>query len=93
MNRNRKEWAAVKPDAFLDGSIVQARNIIEMMQQDIDRLYRNIAELEAVLSPFGKTEIWSHIDSDLCVVSGSEYGVNVIADDFRHAHAALRGRS
>jgi len=38
MNRTREQWAAVKPDSFLDGSIVQARNVIEMMQQDIAEL-------------------------------------------------------
>jgi hypothetical protein len=38
MNRTLDAWALVKPDAFLTGSIVQARNIIEMMQQDIAKL-------------------------------------------------------
>lgn len=38
MNRTRQQWAAINPDAFLDGSLVQARNVIEMMQQDIAEL-------------------------------------------------------
>lgn len=38
MNRTLEQWAAVKPDAFLTGSIQQARNVIEMMQQDIAAL-------------------------------------------------------
>lgn len=47
-NRTVEEWALVKPDAFLAGSIVQARNVIEMAVKDIaalaadrDRMARN----------------------------------------------------
>jgi hypothetical protein len=35
MNHTIAEWTKVKPDAFLDGSIVQARNVIEMLLQDL----------------------------------------------------------
>lgn len=38
MHRTPEQWASIKPDAFLTGSIQQARNIIEMMQQDIAAL-------------------------------------------------------
>jgi hypothetical protein len=38
INRTLEKWALVRPDAFLDGSIVQARNVIEMAQQDIATL-------------------------------------------------------
>ena len=47
LNRAREQWAKLKPDAFLTGSIVQARNVLEMAQQDIERLYRRIDQLEA----------------------------------------------
>jgi hypothetical protein len=30
-----ERWALVKPDAFLNGSIVQARNVLEMALHDI----------------------------------------------------------
>jgi hypothetical protein len=38
LNKDPESWARVKPDAFLDGNIVQARNVIEMAVQDIGRL-------------------------------------------------------
>lgn len=38
LNKDPESWARVKADAFLDGSIVQARNVIEMAVQDIARL-------------------------------------------------------
>lgn len=38
LHRSPEEWAKVIPDAFLTGSIQQARNVIEMMQQDIAKL-------------------------------------------------------
>jgi hypothetical protein len=38
MNKDVEAWACVVPDAFLTGSIVQARNVIEMACQDIARL-------------------------------------------------------
>lgn len=48
LNLTVERWAAVKPDAFLTGSIVQARNVLEMATQDIallaaerDRIERN----------------------------------------------------
>ena len=41
-----QRWAAVRPDAFLDGSIQQARNTIEDMQKDIAFLVRLLAEKE-----------------------------------------------
>jgi hypothetical protein len=41
--RTPEQWAKIRPDAFLDGSIVQARNIIEMMQQDIAKLANQLA--------------------------------------------------
>lgn len=38
LNKDPESWARVKPDAFLTGSIVQARNVIEMAVQDIAKL-------------------------------------------------------
>ena len=49
MHRTLEAWAKVKPNAFLDGSIVQARNVIEMAQQDI-------AQLGAALDAFIKAD-------------------------------------
>lgn len=39
MHRTREQWEAVNPDAFLTGSIDQARNVIEMARADILRLH------------------------------------------------------
>ena len=47
LNRTRAQWALLKPDAFLTGSIVQARNVLEMAHKDIELLYRRIDQLEA----------------------------------------------
>lgn len=48
LNLTVERWAAVQPDAFLTGSIVQARNVLEMALHDIallaadrDRIERN----------------------------------------------------
>ena len=43
MHRTEAQWAAVNPSAFLDGSIVQAKNVIEMARADILRLYAALA--------------------------------------------------
>lgn len=48
MNRTREAWKKVKPDAFLAGSIQQARNIIEMMQQDIAELYGEFDKIDKI---------------------------------------------
>ena len=45
--KSSEQWALVKPDAFLSGSIVQARNVIEMMQQDIAELHKEVHRLES----------------------------------------------
>ena len=47
LNRDPQAWAKVVPDAFLDGSIVQARNVIEMATQDIAALDSERKHLEA----------------------------------------------
>jgi hypothetical protein len=56
MNHDHESWARVKPDAFLTGSIVQARNVIEMAVQDIATLAaerdRAIADLARWRSAF-----------------------------------------
>ena len=49
LNRTPEQWAQIKPDAFLDGSIVQARNVIEMAQQDIHWLSQELAEARALV--------------------------------------------
>ncbi len=50
MHRTPEQWAAVKPDAFLTGSIQQARNVIEMMQQDIATLARDLEKANTEFS-------------------------------------------
>lgn len=45
LNKDPESWARVKPDAFLTGSIVQARNVIEMALQDIAALAAEIRRL------------------------------------------------
>lgn len=45
LNRTREQWQAVRPDAFLTGSIVQARNVIEMARADILVLFELVEEL------------------------------------------------
>lgn len=47
MHRTPQQWANVKPDAFLTGSIQQARNVIEMMQRDIAALVRESDKMRA----------------------------------------------
>jgi Tfp pilus assembly protein PilN len=44
LNVEVEAWAKVVPDAFLDGSIVQARNVIEMAVQDIAALAAELAK-------------------------------------------------
>ena len=41
-----ERWALVKPDAFLTGSIVQARNVIEMALHDIAVLHAEVLRLQ-----------------------------------------------
>jgi hypothetical protein len=48
LNRSPQEWAKVNPDAVVAGSTAQARNVIEMMQQDIARLAVGFAPAEDV---------------------------------------------
>ena len=45
LNLTPETWAQVRPDAFLDGSIVQARNVLEMALQDIAKLAAENAQL------------------------------------------------
>ena len=47
MNKTLEQWAKVVPDAFLSGSIVQARNVIEMALQDIAELNKEIIKLKS----------------------------------------------
>lgn len=47
LNKDAESWARVKPDAFLTGSIVQARNVIEMALQDIAALHAEVEALKA----------------------------------------------
>lgn len=47
LNRQPTEWAHVKPDAFLTGSNVQARNVLEMALQDIARLSAEVERLSS----------------------------------------------
>lgn len=49
MNRSPEQWAALKPDAFLSGSIAQARNVIEMMQADIAEQAAKVERLQREL--------------------------------------------
>jgi hypothetical protein len=50
LNRTTEQWAKVRPDAFLDGSIVQARNVIEMATQDIAALAAALAKALEMLA-------------------------------------------
>lgn len=49
MNKDPESWARVRPDAFLTGSIAQARNVIEMAVQDIAHLAAQRNELVKAL--------------------------------------------
>lgn len=49
LDKAMDRWANIKPDAFLSGSIVQARNTIEDMQKDIAALGRERAALTDAL--------------------------------------------
>lgn len=46
LNKDPERWALVKPDAFLTGSIVQARNVIEMALHDIAVLHAEVLRLQ-----------------------------------------------
>lgn len=61
MNRTREQWAALKPDAFLSGSIAQARNVIEMMQQDIAELAAAVEALEEVLAAIKSADVQNYL--------------------------------
>lgn len=49
LNKDASSWAKVVPDAFLTGSIVQARNVIEMAVQDIAKQDAEITRQEKVI--------------------------------------------
>lgn len=55
MHRTKDQWAAIVPDAFLGGSIAQARNVIEMAQQDIASLYHRLDALESLAERYPLT--------------------------------------
>jgi hypothetical protein len=57
VNRTRDQWAAVRPDAFLAGSLQQARNVIEMMQQDIAVLYSVLSDAKALTGQVAITDL------------------------------------
>lgn len=46
LNKDIGRWSKVRADAFLDGSIVQAKNVLEMALQDIASLGAEIERIE-----------------------------------------------
>lgn len=46
LNRTAEQWAKVRPDAVVEGSAVQARNVLEMALQDIAAQAQRIRDLE-----------------------------------------------
>lgn len=48
MNLTPEQWSEVNPDAVASGSWAQARNVLEMAQQDIARLARAAQALQSI---------------------------------------------
>jgi len=46
-NKDPESWAKVNPDSVVSGSLIQARNVLEMALQDIARMSIEIKRLKA----------------------------------------------
>jgi len=91
VNRTPEFWSGIMPAAIAGGSTANARNVIEMMRQDI-------AELAAALKPFAAIT-----PSSIFAEDGSEaekYGITLASasnfdftgGDLARARAVLSGK-